>query len=313
MFWFSRDSRHALRRGPMLPQKLLTVAILALAACGGDPQGRAVAAVDGQVLTPDRLLGYMARTRASSADPSAVADAIAEGWLDLALVAEAAGRGVTPADSALQSEVLAPLVRTQSLQRLQNALAATRPLRDEELNRQFRGDSLRLFQLALVRVPDWSDASLVRSRQARADSIAALLQAGARFDQVAARFSEAPGAPAGGYQGLVTKDGVPDRWREALWSLPPNGISPVLTTSRGFEIFRRPPFQEVRAQFAAGLLRAAGARADSILADSLSSARGLALLPSTAERLRAVLTNPDSLAPDTAWIVGFDDGGVAPE
>ena len=291
--------------------KPLIALLLALAAC--DAHAGDVATVADQALTREELLAYLARTGPTSAPTFAVADAIAEGWLDLALVAEAAGAGLTPGDTALQREVLAPLVRIEHLRRLQNALAGTRPpMQDEELKRQFEGDSLRLFQRVFVRVSDWRDLPLVDAKRARADSILRLAHQGAPFDRLATDLSEGPIAPTGGYLGVVTRSQVPQSFRDSLWVLEPGGVSPVLKIDEGFQILRRPPFEEVRARFALELLRVAGVRADSLLADSLSTAHRMTILPSTADRLRAVLTNPDSLAADSAWVVAFDDGGVSP-
>ena len=291
----------------------LIAGALLLAACGGGRSSNVVVRVGDQVLTTERLHGLLAKVPPSEADPYGLADAIAEGWLDLTLVAEAAARGATPADTGLEREALAPVRLTEHLRRLQNALTMERPpLAESELARIFEGDSLRLFQSILVRVPDWTDGRLVRSRQARADSIAALALAGAPFDRLAAQLSEADNVVSGGFEAPVTRQELPPQWRDSLWALPPGGLSPVLSTQDGFQLIRRPPFRQARAQLAAAWLRVAGAREDSVLADSLSAEAGLELLDTTAERLRGVLIDPDSLPPDTAWVVRFTDGGVSP-
>jgi hypothetical protein len=297
----------------MHPSKPLVALVLALSACVGDSTGD-VARVADQSLTQEQLLEYMAGMGRPAAGTYAVADAVAEGWLDLALVAEAAADGLTPGDTALQREVFAPIVRAEHLRRLQNALAVTRdPVTDEELERRYRGDSLRVYQRVLVQVADWRDRALVGTRRARADSILALVQAGAPFERLAMELSEGPNAATGGFLDVVTRDEVPATFRDSLWALEPGGVSPVLSADPGFQILRRPPFAEVRNRLAAHLLREAGARADSLLADSLAAAHGMTVLPQTAARLREVLTNPDSLGADTAWVMGFEEGGVAPE
>jgi hypothetical protein len=234
--------------------------------------------------------------------------------LDLALVAEAVGDGLTPRDVALRREIIAPRARTEHLRRLQNALAVVRdPLTEAELDASFHGDSLRLFQRVLVRVDDWDNYVLFPAVQrARADSILALAQAGASFDRLAMSLSEGPNAANGGYLGVVGPAGVEESLRGPLWGLEPGDVSLVLRIDAGFQVLRRPPLAEVRQPFAAHLLRAAGARADALLTDSLAAAHGLALLPTSARRLRAVLANPDSLAADSAVVVRFDDGGITP-
>jgi hypothetical protein len=290
----------------------LILLLLALASCADDRTGD-VATVGAQSLTQDSLLAYMALTT-SPASPYDYADAIAEGWLDLALVSEAAAGGLSAEDTTLQREALAPFLRTEALRRLQNALAVTRPpLTDDRLEQVYGGDSLRIYQRVFVLVPDGRNPLVVESRRARADSIHALARAGAPFDGLAMELSEGPNAKAGGYLGVVTRSQVPPAFRDSLWALEPGGVSPVLRVDQGFQIVRRPPFAEVRDRLAAELLRDAGARADSVLADSLAAVHHLTILPATAGRMRAVLTNPDSLAPDSALVVAFDGGGVTPE
>jgi len=292
----------------MLP----TFLALGVIACGGE-SNKNVAIVAGQSLPQDQLLGYMAATTFTG-NAFAVADAIAEGWLDLALVAEAAASDLTPEDTALQRQALAPFVRAEYLRRLQNVVAMARPaLMDEEIQRTFNGDSLRLYQQVLVRVRDRRIAFFVESARARADSILALARAGAPFDRLARELSEGPTARTGGYLAVVTRNEVAAAFRDSLWALEPGGVSPVLPVDEGFQILRRPPLAEVHGQLAAQLLRDAGALADSLLADSLAAAHGMTLLSTTPARVRALLTNPDSLAPDSAWVVAFDDGGVTPE
>lgn len=290
--------------------KVLCIALTA-SGCGGAATGD-VATVAGQALPQDRLASYMAQT-ASPGNSLALADGIAEGWLDLALVSEAAARGMDAADTTLLRQALAPFVRTEHLRRLQNALATARPpLTEEELERAFEGDSLRLYQQVLVRIRNRANVLMVQSARARADSILALARAGAPFDRLAMELSEGPTARTGGYLAVATRREVTPVFRDSLWALEPGGVSPVLPVDEGFQILRRPPLDEVHNQFAGHLLRTAGATADSLLADSLAAAHGLTILPVTAARMRAMLTNPDSLAADSAWIVAFDDGGVAP-
>lgn len=288
----------------------LALLVLALPACGGDAPDH-VAVVGDLALTRERLVQFIDEFGESEASAYARADAIAQGWLDLALVAEAARSGMVPEE--LQAEVLEPAARARTLQRLQNLRAARgQPLTEGELRRAFQGDSLRVFQRILVRLRDPGHPLELQAKQARADSIVALAAAGAPFEELSARFSEGRERARGGYVGVVTRDQTPEAFRDALWSLEPGEVSPVVRIDEGFQVFRRPRLDEARARLSAWILRDRTARADSVLVDSVTTAEGLRLLPSTVRDLRAVLANPDSLGDESEHVVRFRDGGLTP-
>jgi hypothetical protein len=268
-----------------------------------------VAVVGDLALTQERLVELLDRVGESRAGPYAVADAVAQGWLDLALVAEAARAGIAPRE--LQDEALESAARTGTLERLQNLRAARgEPLTEGELRRAFEGDSLRLFQRILVRLGDPGNPLEVEVKRARADSVVALARAGAPFDELASRFSEGRERTRGGYLEVVTRAQTPEAFRDALWSLEPGDVSPAVQIDEGFLLFRRPPLDEARTRLSAWILRKRMARADSIFVDSLTTTAELRLLPSTLRDLRALLANPDSLADDSTQLVGFVDGGL---
>lgn len=290
--------------------KALALLLLALPACVDDGPAP-VAVVADMTLTQERLVELIDEVGEAEASAYALADAIAQGWLDLALVAEAARSGLAPEE--LQAAALEPMARTRALQRLQSVRAAgAEPLTEGELRQAFEGDSLRLFQRILVRLRDPRSGFELQVKRARADSIVALAAAGAPFEELAARFSESRERARGGYMGAVTRDQVPEAFRDELWSMGPGEVSPVVRTDEGFQVFRRPRLDEARSRLSAEILRDRVARADSIFVDSVTTAGQLELLPTTVQDLRAVLSNPDSLGGASKQIVRFRDGGLTP-
>ena len=276
----------------------LALLVLALPACGGDAPDH-VAVVADMALTQGRLVEFIDEVGESEASAYALADAIAQGWLDLALVAEAARSGIAPEE--LQGEALEPAARARTLQRLQNLRAARgEPLTEGELLRAFQGDSLRVFQRILVRLRDPGNPLELQVKQARADSIVALAVSGAPFEELSSRFSEGRERARGGFIGVVTRDQTPEAFRDVLWSLEPGAVSSAVRTDEGFQVFRRPGLGDRIA------------RADSVFVDSVTTAQGLRLLPSTVRDLRAVLASPDSLGDESAHVVRFMDGGLTP-
>ncbi len=291
--------------------RFLLVLLLSLGACR--PGGDAIIVAVGDQRLPASAVATLASNAPASLDQRLAFRAVAEAWLDYALMAEAARLGWSGRDTGLIRESLAPLVQRETIGRLRNQLAGERPaVTEADLSRVYAGDSLRLFQSVVLLVNDWGDPDRLLAKVTRIDSIRILAARGAPFYNLAQQFSETVGALYGGIGSVVTRERIPEADREQLWRLPPGGMSPVLRTRLGLELVRRPPLAEVRAAFAAGLLMGRGIQADSVLADSLAVARGLRILPETADRFRQVLFNPDSLGPDSALVVGFQGGGLSP-
>lgn len=90
----------------------------------------------------------------------------------------------------------------------------------------------------LVVVPENASPEQVQARRARAEEALAQLAKGADFRQVAASYSEAPDALQGGAMGWRSGDRLPTIFFEALKTMKPNELSPVLRSANGFHIVK---------------------------------------------------------------------------
>ncbi len=96
---------------------------------------------------------------------------------------------------------------------------------------------LHLAQI-LLRLPEGANAEQIERQRLRAQEIERQLQAGADFGRLAAAFSDAPEAMSGGSLGWRTPDRLPQLFVDAVRSLNPGGISPVLRSPAGFHVLK---------------------------------------------------------------------------
>jgi peptidyl-prolyl cis-trans isomerase SurA len=99
------------------------------------------------------------------------------------------------------------------------------------------GDEINLSHILVV-VPEKASPEQVQARRARADEAHAQLLKGADFRQIAATYSEAPDALQGGSMGWRANDRLPTIFTDALKTMKPGDVSPVLRSANGFHIIK---------------------------------------------------------------------------
>lgn len=99
------------------------------------------------------------------------------------------------------------------------------------------GDEVNLSHILVV-VPENASPEQVQSRRARAEEALAQLAKGVDFRQIAAAYSEAPDALQGGSMGWRPGDRLPTIFFDAIKSMKPGDLSPVLRSANGFHIVK---------------------------------------------------------------------------
>ena len=94
------------------------------------------------------------------------------------------------------------------------------------------------FAHILVTVPENASPEQIQARHARAENILAQLGKGADFAQLAASYSDAPNALQGGAFGWRASGKIPALFADALKTLQPGQVSPILRSSNGFHILK---------------------------------------------------------------------------
>ena len=110
----------------------------------------------------------------------------------------------------------------------------------------------------IVRVPEQIDAVRLGQLRARTEEALALVKTGRDFGQVAASFSEAPDALAGGIIEPRPADRLPALYAEAITGLQPGEVSGILRSPAGFHIVKL--FERKGGSVGGGLIRQTHAR-----------------------------------------------------
>ena len=100
-----------------------------------------------------------------------------------------------------------------------------------------RGDEVELSHILVV-VPENASPEQVQARRTRAEEALSQLAKGTDFRQVAAAFSEAPDALQGGAMGWRAGDRLPAIFYDALKTMKPGDVSPVLRSANGFHVLK---------------------------------------------------------------------------
>ena len=90
----------------------------------------------------------------------------------------------------------------------------------------------------LITMPEHATVSQLADRQLRAEAALAQLKNGAEFAQVAAEFSDAPDAMAGGLLDWRPAAQLTKKFAEILTPMKPGGITPVIQSPDGFHILK---------------------------------------------------------------------------
>ena len=90
----------------------------------------------------------------------------------------------------------------------------------------------------LVRLPEQATPDSIQAARVRAEKVIVEAKSGADFARLAASFSDAPDALAGGNMGWRPHDRLPEVFAEALKDLRPGEITPVLRSPAGFHVLK---------------------------------------------------------------------------
>lgn len=90
----------------------------------------------------------------------------------------------------------------------------------------------------LVRLPEQASPDSILAARARAEKVIAESKGGADFAKLAASYSDAADALAGGQMGWRSHDRLPELFAGALKDMQPGGVSAVLRSPAGFHVLK---------------------------------------------------------------------------
>ncbi len=278
------------------------------------------ARANGQTLTVERLGGWAGESKQVPLDPMTLTR-VSRYWVEYSLFAEALASGRNLRDSATAATAMWPVVSRLKWQRFHDRIVTGKDLTPQQLDSAYQGGPYRVFQHILFRVlppqgNKTTDANqLIRiDGQKRRQAEQLLPQArtaGARFAQLASRYSEDPSSKVdGGSLGLSTRGQYVGEFDDAAWQLAPGGVSEVVKSQFGYHIIRRPPLAEVRDSFRTGLQERMSRHADSMYADSLIVRRKIQPVSDAPARAKAAAQDLDAARSSNRVLVKYRGGSL---
>jgi TonB family protein len=98
-------------------------------------------------------------------------------------------------------------------------------------------DSVCLSEI-LIRTPQPDDAAQIAAAQLKADGAREAIRQGARFEDVAKKYSDGPSAGLGGALGLFRRGQLAKSLEDKVFSMKVGDVSDVIRTKQGFTILK---------------------------------------------------------------------------
>src|SRR6266516_217703 len=299
----------------------LALISLTLAGCGAlrdafSPRANSVARANDQTLTVERLANWAGQSKQVPLDPLTLSR-VSRYWVEYTLFAEALASGKDLRDSATVTAAMWPVTSRLKWQRFHDRLSAGQTLTVQQTDSAFQAGQYRVFQHILLQVrppaagsAPAGNADAQKHRQAE-QLLPQARAAGARFAQLATRYSDDPGSKvAGGSLGLSTRGQVVPEFDQAAWELAPGAVSAVVKTQFGYHIIRRPPLAEVRDSFRVLLQERIQVHDDSVYIDSLNIKRKIEPVSHAADYVKAAVQDIDAARSSNRVLVKYRGGSL---
>ena len=135
------------------------------------------------------------------------------------------------------------VVRDEVGRKLQMTQGQEQAYYDAHKNEFAQPEQVRLSEI-LVPTPADATDTVVAQAQAKADSIAAKIKSGEKFDELAKTYSGGPTASQGGDLGLFKRGSLAKVLEDQTFSLPSGGVTAPIRTRQGFVILKVTEHQE---------------------------------------------------------------------
>ena len=271
-----------------------------------------------QSLTVERLAAWAGQSKQVPLDPLTLSR-VSRYWVEYTLLADALASGKDLRDSATAAAVMWPVVSRLKWQHYREKLASAHTVTTQQVDSAYQAGQVRMFQHILFQVAppqETRDTAAERKLDAQKRRQAEQLlpqarTAGARFAQLASRYSDDPGSKvAGGSLGISTRGQFVPQFEEAAWQLAPGGVSAVVKTQFGYHIIRRPPLAEVRDSFRVGLQEQLARENDSLHMDSLNVQRKIEVVSRAADYAKAAVQDVDASRSSSRVLVKYRGGAL---
>ena len=199
-------------------------------------------------------------------------------WVDYQLLGHAAAAGDSLKDTTRLDKVLWPMIAEARVNAFHDTMQAAGPKYDSTANeaRYGQGEVLAARHILFRTTPTMTPAQKDSVRR-RAEATRARVTA-ANFAQIAGQTNDDPTAKQqGGSLGLFPRGAMVKEFEQAVLSLQPGQISPLVETQFGYHIIRRAPYSEVRGEIGEAMQRRATQVGDSTFVANLEAGANVQL------------------------------------
>lgn len=295
---------------------VLLAGLLLLVGCGAvrdafSPRAETVARANDQTLSVERVAGWVGNSKQVPLEPLAL-NRLSHVWVDYALFAQALAAGKDLRDSATMAAAMWPVVSQLRWERFHDKLLVSGDMTPPQVDSAYAAGQFRMFQHILIQLPPNSSSDVDAQKRRRAEQLLPQARSGgARFAQLAARYSDDPGSKVhGGSLGVSTRGQFVPAFEDAAWELKPGEVSPVVKSPFGYHIIRRPPLAEVRDTFRVRVQDQVALHADSIYLDSLSIKRHIEPVDRAPAYVRAAVQDLDASRSSNRVLVDYRGGSL---
>jgi hypothetical protein len=294
---------------------LALAAAVLLAGCDGFKEAMTahadVAAHAGsQELSVNRLGDMLATIPANVPLDRDIARTIADVWVNYQLLGHAAAQGDSLNGIDGMDDALANEISTMKAQKLRDSLAKGWMGDTAATEAMYAQGRLLAAQHILFRTPTTATPQQLDSIRRRAESIRARATS-QNFADLAKQYSEDPGSKDnGGYYHAFEPGRMVPEFEKGIAALQPGAIGPLVQTSHGFHIIRRPTLDEVRAEWSRANASLAVVSAESTYRAGLEAAGNVRVREKGIATARAVAQAPEAHRDDETVIASSAGGNL---
>ena len=288
-------------------------AVAVLAACDGFKEAMSahqdvVARAGSQELSVERLAELLGNSRVPLRPD--VGRKIADLWVDYQLLGTAAARNDSLNDPKMIDSAMWSAIANERARKYYDAVSKTWNVGDAAQNeaRYNQGDMLAASHILFVVPPQGLSQAKKDSIRKVAEGVRAKVTP-ANFKQMAAQYTQEPGGKErAGSLGIFPKGAMVPQFEQAVLSLKPGQVSPVIQTQFGYHIIYRPRYDEVKAEFAQQAGGEAMQKAEQDFLKKLEDDAKIDMKSNAAQTTKAVAADLPGHADDKTVVASYKGG-----
>lgn len=280
---------------------LAAVAALSISACSGLRDALSahtdwVARAGDTELSVNELATMLGKSRAPVRKD--IAKSIANVWVDYQLLGVAAAHSDSLADTKEIDEVMWPALANLKARKWYEVVSKNWGVEDTVAARQQWENGQILAADHILLVTQGMNAAQKAEVKKRADALRATVTPGNFAETARKNSQDQQTARQGGSLGIFPRGAMIPEFERALLALQPGQISPVIETSYGYHIIRRPTYDQIRTQLLQASKGKSVAAAESTYLAKLEQAGKIEIKKGAATTVRALGNDPDAYRHD---------------